>query len=136
MKIICASNMLYAEEAFSLLGDVVLKDGRSLTADDVRDAELLAIRSTTKVNRALLEGSAVKFVGTATIGTDHFDKAYMDAAGIKWCYSPGRPWERQKRPPADRTRTHPDENRIPSCESGNFPPGRRHNPGFHIDRQP
>jgi len=81
--------MPYAREAFSLLGEPLVKDGRTLTADDVRDAEILAIRSTTKVNRDLLEGSRVRFVGTATIGTDHMDKAYMDGAGIKWCFAPG-----------------------------------------------
>lgn len=88
-KIVCCSNMPYVREAFSLLGEPVLKDGRTITADDVREAEILAIRSTTKVSREMLEGSAVKFVGTATIGTDHMDKAYMEAAGITWCFAPG-----------------------------------------------
>jgi len=81
--------MPYAREAFSLLGEPLVKDGRTLTAADVRDAEILAIRSTTKVDRALLEGSRVRFAGTATIGTDHMDIAYMESAGIKWCYAPG-----------------------------------------------
>lgn len=81
--------MPYVREAFSLLGETLIKDGRTITADDVRDAEILAIRSTTKVGREMLEGSRVRFVGTATIGTDHMDKAYMDSAGIKWCYAPG-----------------------------------------------
>jgi erythronate-4-phosphate dehydrogenase len=81
--------MPFAREAFSLLGTPLVKDGRTITADDVRDAEIMAIRSTTKVNRELVEGSKVRFVGTATIGTDHMDTAYFDRAGIKWCYAPG-----------------------------------------------
>ncbi len=81
--------MPYAREAFSTLGDVFLKDGRAITASDVRDATILAIRSTTKADRALLEGSPVRFVGTATIGTDHLDTAWFHSAGIKWCYAPG-----------------------------------------------
>jgi len=81
--------MPYVREAFERLGDVVVRPGREICADDVRDAALLAIRSTTRVDRALLEGSSVRFVGTATIGTDHLDKHYMESQGIAWCYSPG-----------------------------------------------
>jgi len=55
----------------------------------VREADLLAIRSTTRVNQALLEGSRVRFVGTATIGTDHLDIPYLNDASIRWCYAPG-----------------------------------------------
>jgi len=88
-KIVCCSNMPYVKEAFSLLGEPFVKDGRTITAADVKDAEIMAIRSTTKVSREILEGSKVKFVGTATIGTDHMDKAYMDNVGIKWCFAPG-----------------------------------------------
>ena len=89
MKIVCCSNMPYAREAFSTLGETVVKDGRMITAADIRDADVLAIRSTTLVNQSLLEGSSVKFVGTATIGTDHMDTAWMERCGIRWCYAPG-----------------------------------------------
>ncbi|MBN2302585.1 MAG: 4-phosphoerythronate dehydrogenase PdxB [Lentisphaerae bacterium] len=89
MKIVCATNMPYAREAFTTLGDVKVIEGRRISADDVRDADILAIRSTTDVNRQLLEGSRVKFVGTATIGIDHLDIDYMEKNGIAWCYSPG-----------------------------------------------
>lgn len=88
-KIVCCSNMPFVREAFSTLGEPFVKDGRTITAGDVRDAEILAIRSTTKVSREMLEGSSVKFVGTATIGTDHMDKAYMESVGIQWCFAPG-----------------------------------------------
>jgi erythronate-4-phosphate dehydrogenase len=67
----------------------VVLEGRKITATDVRDAEIMAIRSTTKVDRALLEGSRVRFVGTATIGIDHMDTAYMDQQGIRWCFAAG-----------------------------------------------
>jgi erythronate-4-phosphate dehydrogenase len=81
--------MPYAQEAFGTLGETVVLPERSITAADVKDADILAIRSTTKVDRALLEGSRVKFVGTATIGTDHMDLNYLDEAKIEWCHSPG-----------------------------------------------
>lgn len=89
MKIIADRNMPCAAEAFATLGETVILDGRTLTASDVRDAEVLAIRSTTRVDAALLAGSRVRFVGTATIGTDHMDIPYLEARGIQWCFSPG-----------------------------------------------
>jgi len=89
VKIICATNMPFAREAFSTLGDVRILEGRDISAQDVKDVEVLALRSTTKVDRGLLEGSKVRFVGTATIGTDHLDLGYFDQAGIRWCFAPG-----------------------------------------------
>lgn len=89
MKIICATNMPFAMEAFSTLGDVRIMEGRDIAAGDVKDVEILALRSTTKVDGGLLEGSKVRFVGTATIGTDHLDLGYFDQAGIRWCFAPG-----------------------------------------------
>jgi len=89
MKIICSTNIPYAAEAFRPLGDLTILAPKEITADRVRDADVLVIRSTLRVNRALLEGSRVRFVGTATIGTDHLDLAYLDQAGITWCAAPG-----------------------------------------------
>lgn len=89
MKIVCCSNMPYAKEAFSTLGETLVKDGRLIAPADVRDAAMLAIRSTTLVNQSLLDGSSVKFTGTATIGTDHMDIPWLERQGIRWCYAPG-----------------------------------------------
>ena len=71
MKIIADPNIPFVREAFTPLGDVQFIPGRQITAASVRDAELLIIRSVTPINAALLDGSKVKFVATATIGTDH-----------------------------------------------------------------
>ncbi len=89
VNIVCAAAMPFAKEVFSSLGNVRLIDGPAITADDVRHADILAVRSTTRIDRNLLEGSRVKFVGTATIGTDHMDIDYLEQSGIRWCYSPG-----------------------------------------------
>jgi erythronate-4-phosphate dehydrogenase len=89
MKIVCCANMPYAHEAFSTLCDPVLLDGRKISRQDVRDADVLAIRSTTPVNAGLLAGSSVRFVGTATIGTDHMDVGYLERAGIRWSSAAG-----------------------------------------------
>ena len=89
MKTVCVRNMPFVEAAFGTLGETQLLEGRRITANDVRDADLLAIRSTTKVDADLLEGSKVRFVGTATIGTDHLDIDYLERSGTHWCFSPG-----------------------------------------------
>ncbi|MBL7076159.1 MAG: 4-phosphoerythronate dehydrogenase [Kiritimatiellae bacterium] len=89
MKIVAAKNMPFVAEAFGTLGDVTLLDGRDITADDVRDADLLVTRSTTPITPALLEDSQVEFYGTATIGTDHIDIPYLEERGIRWCSAAG-----------------------------------------------
>ncbi len=89
MKIVCSSNVQYGREAFSSLGKTVILDDRAITPEQLRDCDILAIRSTLKVNRALIENSSVKFIGTATIGSDHMDIPFLDNKGIKWCSAPG-----------------------------------------------
>ena len=81
--------MPYAKEAFSTLGEVFARDGRDLTIADVRDADALFTRSTTKVNAALLGGSSVRYYGSAVIGTDHIDIPYLESRHIPWVAAPG-----------------------------------------------
>jgi erythronate-4-phosphate dehydrogenase len=89
MLIVADENMPYAREVFSRLGEVRTPPGRTLTAEAVREADALMVRSVTRVNEALLTGSRVKFVGTATIGTDHVDKNWLAAQGIGFSAAPG-----------------------------------------------
>ena len=89
MKILADENIPYVRDAFAALGEVSTLSGRAMNADAVRDAELLLVRSITKVNAALLEGSRVRFVATATIGEDHIDKAYLKEKGIAFSSAPG-----------------------------------------------
>ncbi len=89
MHILIDKNIPYGESVFSTLGQVTaLETGEILTAA-VRRADLLVIRSETRVNAALLDGSPVRFVGTATIGTDHVDTEYLAARGIGFASAPG-----------------------------------------------
>ena len=55
----------------------------------VRDADVLIVRTRTKVDEDLLSGSQVKIVCTATIGFDHIDTAYCEAHDIRWTACPG-----------------------------------------------
>lgn len=76
-------------EVFSRFGGVSLCSGRSLTAADLAHTDILLVRSVTRVNQALLAGTPVRFVGSATIGTDHVDLSWLAAAGIAFAHAPG-----------------------------------------------
>lgn len=89
VKIVADPNIPFVREAFGSLGEVALVPGRKMTAADVRDADCLLVRSVTPVNAALLEGSRVRFVATATIGVDHVDRAYLDRRGIGFASAAG-----------------------------------------------
>lgn len=89
MHIVADENIPLLDEFFAAFGSIHRLPGRGITAADVRDADLLLVRSVTPVNRALLEGSRVRFVGTCTIGTDHLDLDYFAEAGIAWSSAPG-----------------------------------------------
>ncbi len=89
MKIISDSKIPFAREAFGQFGDVVLLDTPDITSAAVTDTEILLVRSETRVDRTLLAESKVRFVGTATIGTDHVDTDYLAAQGIMFSSAPG-----------------------------------------------
>ena len=89
MKIIADANIPLVVEAFGPVGEVVALPAERITRDAVRQADALLVRSVTRVDAALLEGSAVRFVATATIGFDHIDQAHLARRGIAWAYAPG-----------------------------------------------
>ena len=72
-----------------LVGEVVYLAGSAISKDDVKDADVLIVRTRTQCDRQLLEGSRVGLVVTATIGYDHLDTGYLDSAGIRWTNCPG-----------------------------------------------
>jgi erythronate-4-phosphate dehydrogenase len=89
MKIVCAETVLLGSEAFSNAGITTVMPDREISRDDLTDADALIVRSKTRIDMDLLEGTPVQFVGTATAGTDHIDRQALSAAGIYWCASPG-----------------------------------------------
>lgn len=89
MKIVADENIPLLQGFFAELGDIVTAPGRRIDAALVKDADVLLVRSVTKVNAAMLAGSAVKFVGTCTIGTDHIDQDYLAAQNIRFASAPG-----------------------------------------------
>lgn len=89
MKIIADTNIPFVHQCFSSVGDVELVPGRQITPDTVRDADILLVRSVTKVDSHLLAGSSISFVGTATIGFDHIDIDYLAEKKIGFASAPG-----------------------------------------------
>ena len=89
MRLVADENIPLVDTYFGQLGEVVRRPGRSMSAGDLRSADVLLVRSVTQVNASLLAGSSVRFVGTCTIGEDHLDKDYLDGAGIGWASAPG-----------------------------------------------
>jgi erythronate-4-phosphate dehydrogenase len=88
-NILADENIPYAEDAFSGIGQVSLINGRDITAERLKNVDILIIRSITRVNKELLQGSPVKFVGTATIGLDHIDVDYLNQNKIGFASAPG-----------------------------------------------
>jgi len=89
VKILVDENMPYARDLFSRLGEVKAVPGRPIPVAELADADALMVRSVTKVNGGLLQGTGIKFVGTATAGTDHVDEAFLQQAGIAFSAAPG-----------------------------------------------
>ncbi|RZU37036.1 4-phosphoerythronate dehydrogenase [Fluviicoccus keumensis] len=89
MKIVADENLSLVRELFGSMGELVCLPGRSMRPEDVREADILLVRSVTRVNATLLASSRVRFVGSATIGTDHLDTAWLDGQGIAWTSAPG-----------------------------------------------
>lgn len=90
MHFLIDENIPYAEAFFSDLGQITRFPGRELTPEQLADADVLLVRSITKVNEALLsQAQKLKFVGTATIGEDHIDKALLREKGIAFSSAPG-----------------------------------------------
>lgn len=88
-RIVADENIPQVAEWFAGLGEVRTLPGRSLSAAAVSDADILLVRSVTRVDANLLAGSRVRMVGTATIGTDHLDLDYLAARGIAVESAPG-----------------------------------------------
>ena len=83
MKIVADKLVPFLEGVFEPYAEVVYIDGREITHDDIVDADALIIRTRTKCNAQMLEGTKVTMIATATIGMDHIDLDYCREHGIE-----------------------------------------------------
>ena len=89
LRILSDANIPRVEEAFGQFGTIRKKPGRDIGPSDVAAADVLLVRSVTPVGPELLAETDLHFVGSATIGTDHVDRAYLRARGIPFAHAPG-----------------------------------------------
>ena len=89
MKIVADNKIPFLRGVFEPFCQVEYYPGAEISPEHVKDADALIVRTRTKCNAALLAGSKVKIVATATIGFDHLDTDFLNAAGIKWTNAPG-----------------------------------------------
>lgn len=89
LRIVADQVIAQAARAFGDLGEVRLVDGRAIDRALLEHCDVLLVRSVTPVDAALLSGTPLGFVGTATAGIDHVDTGYLRARGIRFAAAPG-----------------------------------------------
>jgi erythronate-4-phosphate dehydrogenase len=88
-KIVADDKIPFLKGVLEPYADIIYLPGSLITRESVLDADALLIRTRTKCDAALLEGTAVKFIATATIGYDHIDTEYCKSENITWVNVPG-----------------------------------------------
>ena len=89
MKIIADDKIPFLRGILEPFADVRYLPGGKISRNDLMDADALLTRTRTKCRAELLDGTAVKFIASATIGFDHIDTGYCEANGIHWTNAPG-----------------------------------------------
>jgi erythronate-4-phosphate dehydrogenase len=89
LRILADENIPAVEHYLGTAGHVERANGRTLDRSQLENIDVLLVRSVTRVDEALLSGSAVRFVGTATSGFDHIDREYLEQRAIDFVYAPG-----------------------------------------------
>ena len=89
LKIVADDKIPFLKGVLEPFAKVVYLPGKEMTQDSVKDADALIIRTRTKCGKALLEGSKVKLIASATIGYDHIDTAWCEKNHIVWKNAPG-----------------------------------------------
>ncbi len=89
MKFIIDEKIPYIKGVLEPYAEVVYLPGDSISRRDVQDADGLIVRTRTLCDAALLKGSRIRFIATATIGYDHIDTAFCEKAGIVWTNAAG-----------------------------------------------
>ncbi len=89
MKIVADDKIPFLKGALEPHAEVVYIPGRQINSELLKDSDALLIRTRTKCTKNLLEGTSVRFIGTATIGFDHIDTHYCSKNKINWTNAPG-----------------------------------------------
>jgi len=88
-RIVADDKIPFLKGVLEPFAEVKYMPGSAISREIIPDADALLIRTRTRCDALLLEGTSVKFIATATIGHDHIDKEFCEKAGIAWTNSPG-----------------------------------------------
>jgi len=89
IKIIADNKIPLLKGVLESCADIVYLPPSDIIKENIEDADALMIRTRTKCNASLLDGTNVKFIATATIGFDHIDTSYCESRNITWMNAPG-----------------------------------------------
>ena len=94
MKVVVDKGIKSIQEIISLLNgfdaiELIFFNSSDIKNSNIKDADVLLVRSTVKVDELLLAGTNIKLIGSATAGIDHIDTDYLKKNYIKWFYAPG-----------------------------------------------
>ena len=89
MKLMIDDAVWGFKEIFSDFGEIVTLPGREIDRQNLLDCEILIVRSRTKVNKELLEGTMIRFVGSTVAGLDHIDETYLQENNITFASAQG-----------------------------------------------
>jgi erythronate-4-phosphate dehydrogenase len=89
LKIVADAHIPFLKGVLEPFAEVVYLEGIKIRKQDLADADALLVRTRTRCDKSLLDGTPVRFIATATIGYDHIDTAYCEEKGIAWDHAPG-----------------------------------------------
>jgi erythronate-4-phosphate dehydrogenase len=89
IRIVADDKIPFLRGALESFANVTYMPGRQINRDALEHADAILIRTRTKCNAELLEGTPVKFIASATIGFDHIDTVYCEEKNIRWTNAPG-----------------------------------------------
>ncbi|MCP5143772.1 MAG: 4-phosphoerythronate dehydrogenase [Gammaproteobacteria bacterium] len=89
LRIVADNLITEVEPIFAPLGEVTTAPGRTIDRALLQQADVLLVRSVTRVDADLLRDTPVRFVGSATAGLDHVDLDWLAANGIRFASAPG-----------------------------------------------
>ncbi|MCR4860205.1 MAG: 4-phosphoerythronate dehydrogenase [Bacteroidales bacterium] len=82
MKFVIDKAIPFVEGVFEPYAQVLYKEGPEIVREDLLDADALVIRTRTRCDESLLEGTSVKMIATATVSMDNIDQVWCKEHGI------------------------------------------------------
>ena len=89
LRIVADDKIPFLKGVLEPFAEMIYMPGKEISREILMHSDALLIRTRTKCDESLLNGTGVRFIGTATIGYDHIDIRYCDRNKIIWTNAPG-----------------------------------------------